>query len=240
MPEGGRLLILTQIIELDSSYCTTSPFKLNPGPYIQIEMQDTGCGIPPDQIDKIFEPFYTTKEQGKGTGLGLSVVYGTIKNYNGAISVYSELGTGTSFHLLLPLSETKCEVRKATPVLQRGEGTILIVDDEEVMRITAKAILEDLGYKVITAENGREALEIYKETTENIDLVVIDMIMPVMNGKDCFLVLQEHDPQVRVVLSSGFTREEDLEAMKTKGLLGFIRKPYRSGRLSQTIYNAMK
>jgi CheY-like chemotaxis protein len=125
-------------------------------------------------------------------------------------------------------------------MLQTAEKEILIVDDEEVMRITAKAILEHLGYTILLAADGEEGLSLFEQNQDSIDLVMLDMIMPVMNGKDCFTALQELDPDVRVILSSGFSREEDLEEMKACGLKGFIRKPYLSGPLSQSVYEALR
>ena len=116
----------------------------------------------------------------------------------------------------------------------------MIVDDEEVMRITARAILEELGYEVVLADNGQEALSLYKRESDSINLVILDMVMPVMNGRDCFAILKQYDPQVRVILSSGFTREEDLDEMKAGGLKGFIRKPYHGSTLSQMVYDALK
>jgi CheY-like chemotaxis protein len=132
--------------------------------------------------------------------------------------------------------------KASKPVCQKaikGQGNILVVDDEEVIRITAKAILEDLGYSVLLAENGEEALSVFKENKKTIDLVILDMIMPVMNGKDCFSALQKLHSEVRVILSSGFVREEDLESMKRDGLKGYIHKPYLSETLSQSVYSAL-
>jgi signal transduction histidine kinase/CheY-like chemotaxis protein len=239
MSEGGTLSFSSRLIEVDEVFCQTSIFDLQPGQYLEIEVSDSGCGIPSDYCDKIFEPFFTTKKQGKGTGLGLSAVYGTIKQHAGSITVYSELGVGTTFKILLPLAMEEATAVSAPQELLRGEGTILIVDDEEVMRVTACAILENLGYSIILAENGEDAISIFKGNQGSIDLIVLDMMMPVMNGKDCFMALQQLDPQVRVVLSSGFTHEEDLEDMRERGLKGFIRKPYLSGPLSRSVYEAL-
>lgn len=239
MPGGGTLCFSTRLLEIDHVICETSPFDLQPGQFLEIDVRDTGCGIPAENLGRIFEPFFTTKELGKGTGLGLAAVYGTIKQHGGSITVCSELETGTNFQILLPLNSAEIPAEPVSQESIKGQGTILVVDDEEVMRITAKAILEDLGYTVLLANNGEEALAVFREKGDTIDLVILDMIMPVMNGKDCFFALQQLNPDVRVMLSSGFAREEDLEDMKKCGLKGFIHKPYLSGALSQSVHSAL-
>lgn len=237
MPEGGKIIITTRSLMIDLVYCNASAFQLTPGHYIEIEIRDSGCGISPEILPHIFEPFYTTKGPGKGTGLGLSATFGTIQHHHGAISVYSELGSGTSFHLLLPLAnneKTKQFSESAEqPIL--GKGRILVVDDEEVMRRTAQMYLEELGYDVILSENGKQAVEVFKHSPKSYDLVILDMIMPEMNGRDCFAALRAINPEVRVILSSGFSREKDVAQMKADGLKDYIRKPYRSVTLSQVV-----
>lgn len=240
MPDGGELSFTSRLLDVDDLTCRTSTFDLKPGSYLAVEARDSGCGIESQHWDKIFEPFFTTKEQGQGTGLGLAAVYGTVKQHRGSISVYSEPDVGTTFQILLPLFADGRTIAPVSQELIRGTGTILLVDDEEVMRITADAILEELGYRVLTADNGEEAVAIYEERRDDIDLVVLDMIMPVMNGKDCFVRLQQLEPNVRVILSSGFTKEEDLDDMKKRGLKGFIRKPYLSGPLSRAVHDALQ
>jgi len=155
MPDGGEIRISTQDIELNQSYCDVSHFDLKPGKYCKIEMLDTGTGIPLEHQKKIFEPFYTTKGPGKGTGLGLAAVYGTIMDLCGEIKVYSELGEGTSFHILLPITDGHIEETENHKDIFHGSGLILLVDDEELIRITGKDMLEDMGYDVILAENGK-------------------------------------------------------------------------------------
>ncbi|HMB15798.1 MAG TPA: response regulator [Pelovirga sp.] len=239
MPDGGTLRFSTRLLDMDDLACNTPSFNLHPGQFLEIKVADTGCGIAAENIHKIFEPFFTTKEQGKGTGLGLAAVYGTITQHGGSIAVDSKLNSGTSFQILLPLNFS---AKTSKPVGQetiKGQGNILVVDDEEVMRITAKANLEDLGYLVLLAENGEEALSVFKANRESIDLIILDMIMPVMNGKDCFFALQKIHPEVRVILSSGFVQKEDLEVMKRGGLKGYINKPYQNETLSQSVYNAL-
>lgn len=241
MPEGGTIVIATRNLLIDSVYCKASTFDLTSGPYFQIEIRDTGCGIAPDLVPHIFEPFYTTKEAGKGTGLGLSSAFGTVQNHRGAISVYSELESGTCFHLLFPLanSEETSQLFESPEQPIKGEGRILVVDDEFVMRQTAQLNLEELGYEVILSENGQQAMDLFKQSPNSFDLVILDMVMPEMNGRDCFRAMRAINPEVRVILSSGFSREKDVEQMRADGLKGFIRKPYRIVSLSRIVSKAI-
>jgi signal transduction histidine kinase/CheY-like chemotaxis protein len=235
----GQICFGTRVVTLDEAYCSASSFDLEIGEYFEIEVRDNGCGINEEHLDKIFEPFFTTKADRQGTGLGLASVYGTVKQHRGAVDVYSEVGVGTVFHILLPLESRDGEKQQISADTVRGSGRILVVDDEDVLRVTVKAILENLGYDVLLAENGMKAIDIYKESVEPIDLVLLDMTMPVMNGRDCFEALQKHSPDVKVVLSSGFAREEDLAALKQRGVKGFLRKPYLSEQLSRVINDAI-
>ena len=239
MPEGGQLEIATQVLELDQSDCDAGSFDLQAGPYLEVEIRDNGCGIPAENLERIFEPFFTTKMQGKGTGLGLAAVFGTVQQHHGAVTVYSELGAGSSFRVLLPLTDapTILEDPKEQPL--GGSGLILVVDDEAVMRATAAAILEDLGYQVRLAENGRSGLEDFRAHWKKIDLVLLDMIMPEMNGRDCFIEMRKIDPTAKIVLSSGFAHSADLADLRAAGLVGFIRKPYRTVALSRTMVAAL-
>ncbi len=240
MPNGGELRVSTSIVELDKAYCDSSAFKLKPGRFIEIEFLDNGVGIDAATISKIFEPFFTTKEQGQGTGLGLSAAYGTIQQHNGAISVYSEAGKGASFRILLPVREDLEAVQTSSSEQSiNGSGCVLVVDDEDVMRFTAKAILNEHGYNVLTASNGQEAVSIFREKSDEIDIVLLDMIMPVMNGMDAFNEIRAIKPDVKVILASGFTKDADVEDMKALGLRSFIKKPYRVAILTQEVQNVM-
>lgn len=238
MPEGGLLQICTQEVEIDELFCKSTTFDLQPGKFIELEVRDSGCGIPQEDLNRIFEPFFSTKGK-EGTGLGLSTVYGTVQQHGGAINVYSEVGRGTVFQILLPLTNREESTIKCIEEVIPGSGHILIVDDEEIMRVTAKTILENLGYTTLLAENGEKAVELFREEKDNIDLVLLDMIMPVMNGKACFEQLRKINPDLKVVLSSGFSREEDLQDMMRDGLTGLIRKPYLTSSLSKVIHDAL-
>jgi len=239
MPEGGPLLIQTSNLSLDSNYCSSSTFDLEPGDYLELKIEDKGCGIPREALTKIFEPFYTTKEQGKGTGLGLAAVYGTVQQHNGEIKVYSEVGIGTSFNVLLPLNEGTDRKSHAAEITDfRGSGTILLVDDEEMIRKPVGKMLELLGYTVLLAENGKEAVDRF-ERERSIDLVILDMIMPEMNGKDCFLRLREINPYIPVILASGFSETEDIKTLRENGLNAFITKPFRQNQIAQLIHKIL-
>ncbi len=238
MQNQGTLHITTQTVSIDASYCSSSLFNINPGRFIKLEIQDTGCGIPRENLNRIFEPFFTTKEQGKGTGLGLASVYGTVTQHDGAVSVDSEVGKGTSFKLLFPLTEEKVIFRQEDGI-EYGSGTVLVVEDEPTMRYTAKSTLEKLGYTVITAENGQNAIEIFIARKEEIDLVLLDMIMPVMNGRDCFRKLKKISPELKIILASGFSRKSDFQELTDKGLSGFIRKPYLTAEFSRIIHRTL-
>jgi len=234
MKNGGDLTFNTKNIFLTEKYCSVSPFDIKEGNYLQIEIRDTGCGISQENIKKIFDPFFTTKEEGKGTGLGLSSVYGTVKNHFGAITVYSEVGNGTSFHILIPLSQTEIKIENDNEDTYSGSGTILLVDDEEIIRITSKDMLEEMGFKVILAENGLEAVNIFKDKFSEIDLVIMDMIMPEMKGSEAFFKMKEIDNNCKIIITSGFTKDENIGNLRNNGLAGFIQKPFNIFDLSNS------
>jgi len=240
MPDGGTLTFSTRNLILDKIYCDTSPFELHPGEYIEIEVRDTGCGIPLENIARIFEPFFTTKEQGKGTGLGLSAVYGTVQSHHGAINVYSEINSGTVFHIYLPVSDSRLPEQQSDAEPPTHGGTILIVDDEDLVRTTASYLLEDHGYKTLTAMDGLEAIELYRKYSREIDLIVLDIIMPRMNGREAFAHLLEINPKVRILISSGFAKDADIEAFKTMATCDFIRKPYARQEFLHAIAELLK
>ena len=235
MPDGGVLSYESRFVYLDENYCKNSMFEITKGDYLEIIIQDTGHGIEPDLINRIFEPFFTTKEKGKGTGLGLATVYGTVNQHHGAITVESKVNQGTSFKIYLPVMDAQINYHTNNEEISGGTGTILVVDDEYIIQVMAKAVLENLGYTVMIANNGREAVDIYKYHNEKIDLVIMDMVMPEMNGKECFYELKKINQNVKVILSSGFTEENDLDDLKSSGLSGFIKKPYSTKEISKLI-----
>jgi PAS domain S-box-containing protein len=234
MPGGGDLYLETANVFLDEE--SARPYGVKSGRYVRVAVTDTGVGMDEQTRKRIFEPFFTTKEMGRGTGLGLASVYGIVKGHNGIIDVYSEKGRGATFTIYLPASEKELVKEEKVPTdIERGEGTILLVDDEEVIIDVGSEILEVLGYKVDVARSGREAIQIYKEKQHEIDMVILDMIMPEMDGGETFNALKSIDPAIKVVLSSGYSADARSTRMMEQGCYGFIQKPYSVNTLSQKV-----
>jgi nitrogen-specific signal transduction histidine kinase/CheY-like chemotaxis protein len=239
MPEGGVIMFSTANVELDSWYCESSAFNLTTGPFIEISISDTGMGMPKEVVERIFEPFFTTKGVGKGTGLGLAAVYNTLKENHGSISVYSEIGMGTVFKLYLPLSTWESTAGTVTVEMTHGSGGVLLVDDEPLIRNVGRELLQNNGYKVFLAEDGERALEIYAQNKENISLVILDMIMPKMGGKETLEHLVKNYPEVRVLIASGFYQHGNIEELLNLGAKGFIQKPYSWLELCKAVSDAI-
>lgn len=239
MPEGGRLILETENVTLDPDYADRH-LEAQAGDYVRLRVSDTGHGIPPEIQPRIFDPFFTTKEVGKGTGLGLAMVFGIIKQHNGWIDCYSEVNQGTRFDIYLP----RCQQESGPPpppspaTVGSGE-TILLADDESFIRTLGRTILERAGYTVLTAEHGQQALEIYQQTHPPIDLVILDLTMPTLSGREALRLLRQYDPHVRVVLASGYSAEH-LDDMERNEALAFISKPYRPQDLVQTVQAALE
>jgi CheY-like chemotaxis protein len=207
---------------------------------VEIGVSDTGVGIPPQVLEHIFEPFFTTKAPGEGTGLGLAAVYGTIKDHNGCLTVQTEMGRGTIFKLYLPATkEPMPEADSEESDLQQGQGRILLVDDEEVVRATAMAILERSGYDVTPAYNGLDAWQKFERAEGAFDLVVLDLVMPVMSGHDAFRRMRAYRPDTRILLASGFSLGGDVEELMREGAVGFVQKPYRLNMLARAVTEAL-
>ncbi|MCB1042284.1 MAG: PAS domain S-box protein [Acidobacteria bacterium] len=234
MPEGGDIFIATYNRDLDARFC--APFNMDPGHYVCISIRDTGVGMEPSVQARIFEPFYTHRHQRRGTGLGLASAYGIIRAHGGIITVDSELGSGSEFCVFLPASEkSPVSTNEGMRGLVCGNGLILVVDDEqEVLQVTTD-MLELLGYQVIRASNGREAVQIYRRHHDSIDLVMIDMIMPDMSGLDLFEALKAIDANAPTLLSSGYSVHDQAQRILEEGCLGFIQKPFRLETLSEKI-----
>jgi len=232
MPGGGDLHLLTEDVELDQNY--EAPYKVDPGRYVKLSVVDTGVGMDQATQERIFEPFFTTKEMGRGTGLGLASAYGIIKNHGGHINVYSEKGRGTTFTIYLPASTktVEQEVRKPRE-LRQGSETILLVDDEDITMEVGEEILRELGYTVITARNGLEALAAYKNSQDDIDLVILDMIMPDMGGGKTYDELKKINPDIKVLLSSGYSISGEASEILERGCNDFIQKPFNMKQLSE-------
>ncbi len=239
MPGGGELSIETLNVTLDEHY--TRPHHIDPGPFVKFAVTDTGVGMDARTRERIFEPFFTTREKGRGTGLGLASVYGTIKAHGGLVNVYSEEGHGSTFTIYLPAS-SKAITRERHPeqALIRGEETILLVDDEETILTVNREALQSLGYKVYSALGGQEALEIYRLRRGEIDLVILDMIMPGMSGAQTFTALKGLDPKVRVLLASGYSLTDEARQIMAQGCRGYIQKPFSMTELSRKIREALE
>jgi PAS domain S-box-containing protein len=237
MPQGGDLYLKTENIVLDADFIDSKPYKVEPGDYIKITITDTGSGIDAETQERIFEPFFTTKEMGRGTGLGLASVYGIIKSHGGYINVYSEAEMGTTFSIYLPASGKEVRLERKEPVatVSKGSGTILLIDDEEMIIKVAEELLQELGYKVLVARNGQGAIKLYEQGPDKIDLVIMDLIMPGMGGGETFDRLKEIDPDAKVLLSSGYSINGQASEILERGCDGFIQKPFNINQLSEKI-----
>jgi two-component system cell cycle sensor histidine kinase/response regulator CckA len=234
MPKGGDLHVETQNVNLDSYY--TQLYSISPGRFIRISVTDTGVGMDGETLKRIFDPFFTTKEMGKGTGLGLASAYGIIRNHSGIINVYSEKERGTTFNIYLPISDKAIPEEIHLPdEIMTGTETILLVDDEETILRIGEEILERLGYQVLTAKSGDEAIHIYEQYHEQIALVILDMIMPDISGGDIFDRLKIIDHRVTVLLSSGYSLNGQAKKIMDRGCRGFIQKPYSASDLSRKL-----
>jgi CheY-like chemotaxis protein len=235
MSNGGDLYLQTENIILDRSY--VKPYKVEPGRYVKITVSDTGVGIDKETQERIFEPFFTTKEMGRGTGLGLASVYGIIKSHGGYINVYSEQEKGTVFTIYLPASQKEVSIEKeaAPAAIIKGSGTILLIDDEKMILDVGIELLEELGYTVQSAMSGQEAIDVFQKDRDKIDLVIMDMIMPGMGGGETFDRLKEIDPDLKVLLSSGYSINGQATKILRRGCDGFIQKPFNMNQLAEKV-----
>ena len=239
MPRGGTLTIESRKAGPDECGLETNLDKF--GGCCHIRISDTGPGVPPEILPKIFDPFFTTKERGKGTGLGLSVTLGIIQNHGGCISLQNRRGGGAVVDVFLPFSaepETYGE-QTADGEIPRGTETILVVDDEKSVLEMAEKILKKAGYSVLVAEGGKEAVEIFEKHSREINLVVLDMIMPDISAIEVNKSLKEITPDMKVILSSGHMIDGQAREMISDGILGFVQKPYSISELCNAVRNAL-
>ena len=234
MPGGGDLYLETANVILDDDYVKS--FSAKSGRYVKVSVTDTGIGMDEKTIERIFDPFFTTKEMGRGTGLGLASAYGIIKSHNGFINVQSVKGSGATFTIYIPASEKKVIYEDTVSEdIVRGDGNILLVDDEAVILDVGKEILEVLGYKVFVAKSGHEAIKILNARNEEIDLVILDMIMPGMSGGETFDAIKSINSDIKVILSSGYSLDARRTKMLDRAYDGFIQKPYDLNTLSRKV-----
>jgi len=241
MPEGGTLKLETSNAHIDSDAAART-IDGRAGDFVHLRVSDTGQGMVPGVQERIFEPFFTTKEPGKGTGLGLAMVFGIIKQHQGWIECKSDPGKGTVFDIYLPRALEPIAVPAPAPLadgVRGGTETILLADDEEVVGRLALTILERLGYKVLSALDGAEAVDIYRQRAKDIDLVILDLAMPRLSGADALRELRTINPAVSVLISSGYSSDEDLRTVERAGVLGFIAKPYRAIDLARRVRAAL-
>jgi len=239
MPGGGEIYLETSVVDLEET--DSKPHSIAAGKYVNISVTDTGMGMDEKTRQRVFDPFFTTKKMGRGTGLGLASAYGIIKNHSGAITVSSDVGKGTTFNIYLPYSSQKI---KTTPSAKneiiKGTGAVLLVDDEPMVIDVGKMMLEKLGYDVISALSGEEAVNIFSKESERIDLIILDMIMPGLDGSKTFDQLRMIHPSVPVLLSSGYSLNGQANKIMQKGCNGFIQKPFSLTQLSKRIRKIIK
>jgi PAS domain S-box-containing protein len=234
MPSGGHLYLHTENVVIEENH--TKPFHIDTGRYVKISITDTGIGMDESTIKQVFDPFFTTKEMGRGTGLGLASAYGIVKNHKGIITVYSEMGHGATFNVYLPAAMEKMSLKNGDAQnILFGNETILLLDDEKMVLDVGRPMLEKIGYTVFVAASGKEALTIYKNDLTTIQLVIIDLIMPEMNGGQVYDELKKINPNVKVLLSSGYSINGEAEEILARGCNGFIQKPFGLSKLSQKI-----
>ncbi len=234
MPEGGDLHLMSEKIIVDGG--SAGNLKLKQGEYVKVSVVDTGTGMDKEILEKMFDPFFTTKEKGRGTGLGLASASEVIKNHGGLIDVYSEKGKGATFNIYLPASDKKVKQEKElTQEIIKGTETILLVDDEEMIIEVNQEILKAIGYKTMIARSGKNAIEIYKNNQDKINMVIMDMIIPGMSGKEFYDNLKKINPEIKVLLSSGYSISGQAAEILDRGCNGFIQKPFKLRKLSVKI-----
>lgn len=234
MPGGGDLYVQSENVLLDQNH--VKPLNIEPGRYVRLSITDTGAGMDEATQQRIFDPFFTTKEMGRGTGLGLASVYGIVKNHGGIIEVNSQKGEGTTFTIYMPASDKEIiEEKEVSGETLKGTETVLLVDDEDRILDIGEKTLKFLGYKVLIARDGKEAIEFYRKNQDRIDIVILDMIMPEMGGGEAYDRLKEINPHVKVLLSSGYSIDGEATEILKRGCNGFVQKPFSMKELSQRI-----
>jgi len=235
MPGGGDLILKT--MNVTDKDITGKPYEAKPGNYVLLSVTDTGVGMDKKTQERVFDPFFTTKGMARGTGLGLASVYGIVKAHGGYIDVESKKGHGTTFSIYLPASSEKAPIKKKElpQKLLKGKETILLVDDEDIVLDVGEEMLKALGYKVLLAKSGKEAIEIYHKNRDNIDMVLLDMVMREMGGGETYDRMKDINPDIKVLLLSGYSIDGQATEIIKRGCDGFIQKPFDMQGLSQRI-----
>jgi CheY-like chemotaxis protein len=231
--ENQCITIKLEAFHADDAFIESHPY-FKAGSYAHLSIEDNGCGIPEDQLEHLFEPFFTTKEQGKGTGLGLAMVFGAVKMHDGFVEVESIDGEGSTFHVYLPLQKSGEIASVSLQEEEAAEGhgeTILLVDDQQQVRETGKKVLEDLGYRVLIASNGQEAVEVFQSHSEEIELVILDIVMPTMGGDEAARCVRQINPQVKIIFSTGY----DMNIQTNMEKETIITKPFSIVQMSHLI-----
>lgn len=242
MPHGGRLRLSASNLDIDASYASMLP-ETTPGPYVLLEVSDTGSGIPPEILERIFDPFFTTKGVGKGTGLGLSTVHGIVKSHDGLLKVASEPGEGTTFQVYLPAAPDQKAVVDAASSLPPPTGhgeLVLVVDDEPMIAAAARTVLEANGYRVLTATDGAEALSVFSQNAHDVAIVLTDVMMPVMNGALFLRTLRKMSQDVPVIASTGLAEKSQIDELKAMHIETVLRKPYNAGTLLRAVHGVLR
>ncbi len=242
-PEGGTVTFSTRNVSLDEARCGNLPYEVKPGKYVEITVCDTGVGMDDDTLKHVFEPFFTTKKESDGTGMGLAAAYGTVKNHAGAIEANSVLGIGSEFRIFLPESPAEAHVE---PQRYRGEqapaahpATVLVVDDEPLVRDAAVRVLRSLGHDPVGCASGKEALSYFKKSWREVDLVILDLVMPEMSGYSTFEAIRKIDPNAKVVLTSGYSLNNEAQELLEMGAVSFVQKPFQIAALAAKLNESL-
>ena len=239
--DNPLISICLESFDADEAFVRQRPWHINARHFAHICVSDNGCGVPGDQIEHLFEPFFTTKEQGKGTGLGLAMVYGAVKGHQGFVEVESEPGQGTSFHIYLPKLETPAvaDTVVSGEAMQGKSECILLVDDDQSILEISSDVLISLGYRVLTASNGQEAVDLFKAQPDSIDLVLLDVVMPVMGGVAAYKRMREIKPDIKVMFCTGYDKEQSLTGNLDIANADILSKPFSIAAMSQSIRNKL-